>query len=176
MSAQAWFRAGQESAHGKQQEKRNPRVAAWSARSTVVRWMKFNFVGAIGIAVQFAVLFLLKSKLHFHYLVATGIAVEAALIHNFVWHERFTWADRVLPGEARVNRRRLAGWRLIWRAWLGRVLRFHLANGAVSMMGNIVVMGVMVGAEHMNYLVANGLAIALCSIANFLLSDGWVFE
>jgi len=33
----------------------------------------------------------------------------------------------------------------------------------------------MVGEGHMNYLLANGMAIALCSTANFLVSDGWVF-
>jgi putative flippase GtrA len=28
----------------------------------------------------------------------------------------------------------------------------------------------------MNYLLANAVAIALCSVANFLVSDAWVFE
>jgi putative flippase GtrA len=37
-------------------------------------------------------------------------------------------------------------------------------------------MKVMVGFGNMNYLVANGIAIALCSVANFLVSDTWVFE
>src|SRR5437016_606133 len=65
------------------------------APSTLLRWCKFNIVGGIGILVQFAALFLLKSVLHFNYLAATAIAVEAAVVHNFVWHEQFTWADRV---------------------------------------------------------------------------------
>jgi len=62
--------------------------------STLLRWCKFNFVGGIGIGVQFAALFLLKGVLHLNYLAATAIAVEAAVVHNFVWHEHFTWADR----------------------------------------------------------------------------------
>ena len=37
-------------------------------------------------------------------------------------------------------------------------------------------MKVMVGLGNMNYLVANGVAIGLCSVANFLVSDSWVFE
>ena len=28
----------------------------------------------------------------------------------------------------------------------------------------------------MNYLLANAIAITLCSVANFLVSEGWVFE
>lgn len=129
--------------------------------SKFVRLCRFNFVGGIGIGVQFAALFLLKSVFHLHYLAATAIAVEAAVVHNFVWHEQFTWADRVSPS---------------LRASLVRLLRFHLANGALSLLGNLALMKVMVGFGHMNYLLANAIAIALCSLANFLVSEVWVFE
>jgi putative flippase GtrA len=36
-------------------------------------------------------------------------------------------------------------------------------------------MRVMVGEGHMNYLAANGIAIVLCSVANFVVSDAWAF-
>lgn len=139
-------------------EKKSRRLIA---PSTLVRWCKFNVVGGIGILVQFAALFLLKSVLHFNYLAATAIAVEAAVAHNFVWHEQFTWADRVQPS---------------WSRSLTRLLRFNLTNGAVSILGNLALMKVMVGQGHMNYLLANAIAIALCSVANFLVSETWVFE
>ncbi|HKV80979.1 MAG TPA: GtrA family protein, partial [Candidatus Sulfotelmatobacter sp.] len=64
-------------------------------RDILLRWLKFNLVGGIGIAVQFAALFVLKGIFHFNYLAATALAVEAAVVHNFVWHEQFTWSDRV---------------------------------------------------------------------------------
>jgi len=137
-----------------------------SQPSTLLRWCKFNFVGGIGIAVQFATLFLLKSLLHFNYLAATALAVEAAVVHNFVWHEQFTWVDRIKPDRIRPS----------WRGSVSRFLRFNLANGAVSILGNLALMRVMVGEGHMNYLVANAIAITLCSLANFLVSNEWVFE
>ena len=59
-----------------------------------VRWLKFNFVGAIGIAVQMSAFALLEGALGVYYLSATALAVETAVLHNFVWHERFTWKDR----------------------------------------------------------------------------------
>jgi putative flippase GtrA len=133
--------------------------------STFVRWCKFNFVGGIGIGVQFAALFLVKSVMHFNYLAATAIAVEAAVVHNFVWHEQFTWADRMTLDCDKPR----------WRRSLPRLLRFNLTNGAVSILGNLALMKVMVGEGHMNYLVANGIAITLCSLANFLVSETWVF-
>jgi putative flippase GtrA len=129
--------------------------------STLLRWCKFNFVGGIGVAVQFAALYFLRSLLHFNYLFATAIAVEGAVIHNFVWHEQFTWADKVQPS---------------WSRSLPRLLRFNLTNGAVSILGNLALMKVMVGQGHVNYLLANGIAIALCSLANFLVSEKWVFK
>ena len=131
------------------------------SRTTLLRWCKFNLVGGIGIGVQFVALFLMKGVLGFDYLFSTVVAVEAAVVHNFVWHEQFTWADRVLPS---------------WRTFLIRLVRFNLTTGAVSILGNLALMKVMVGHGQMNYLLANGIAIALCSIGNFLVSDGWVFE
>jgi putative flippase GtrA len=162
-----------------------------------VRWCKFNFVGGIGIGVQFAALFLLNSALHLNYLAATAIAVEAAVIHNFVWHEQFTWADRTMLPKQRpgpVRQRCSSQWRRAFSAAKSlashrasapavlryapsfrRLLRFNLTTGAVSILGNLALMKLMVGQGHMNYLLANAIAITLCSLANFLVSETWVF-
>jgi putative flippase GtrA len=139
--------------------------------STFARWCRFNLVGGIGIVVQFAALLLLKSLLGFNYLVATTIAVEAAIVHNFVWHEQFTWVDRV-KGKAPES----SPGRPAWLPSFVRFLRFNVTTGAVSLLGNLALMKVMVGRGHMNYLLANAIAIVLCSAANFLVSDEWVFE
>jgi putative flippase GtrA len=132
-----------------------------NSKAMFVRWLKFNLVGGIGIGVQFAALFCLKGVLHLHYLVATVLAVELAVIHNFVWHEQFTWADRTTSDR---------------RNWFVRLGRFNLANGAVSILGNVLLMTVLVDWGHLHYLVASAIAIALCSVANFVVSDTWVFE
>jgi putative flippase GtrA len=138
-----------------------PGAAKHGAGSRLVRWCKFNLVGGAGIGVQFTALFLLKTVLQFDYLLATAIAVQAAVVHNFVWHEQFTWADRI-----EVSARRS----------VARFLRFNLTAGLMSIVGNLALMKVMVGFGGMNYLVANAIAIALCSVANFVVSDSWVFE
>lgn len=137
-----------------------------NSKAMFVRWLKFNFVGGIGIGVQFAALFLFKGVLHLHYLVATVLAVEVAVIHNFIWHEQVTWADRTMADRTIKGRRNS----------LARLVRFNLANGAVSILGNVTLMTVLVNWGHLHYLVANAIAIALCSVANFVVSDTWVFE
>jgi putative flippase GtrA len=136
-------------------------VIAESPSSIILRWLRFNLVGGIGIGVQIALLFLLKSVFGLNYLAATGVAVEVAVVHNFLWHERYTWVDRVRPS---------------WRKSLPRLLRFNLTNGAVSIGGNLALMKIMVGVGHVNYLAANAVAIVVCSVLNFLLSDAYVFE
>ncbi len=126
------------------------------------RWLKFNLVGAIGIGVQLATLWMLVHvRGRFNYLLATGLAVEIAVLHNFVWHHRFTWADRV-NGH--------------WRDMARRLLHFNLSNGAVSVIGNVVLMRLLAGGLHVPVLLANVVSIAACSLVNFLLSETLVFR
>jgi hypothetical protein len=47
------------------------------------RWVAFNAVGAAGIGLQLGALALLLHVAHLHYLAATALAVEAAVLHNF---------------------------------------------------------------------------------------------
>jgi putative flippase GtrA len=129
--------------------------------STLLRWLKFNAVGGIGIVVQLAALAVLRSWLKLDYLLATGLAVEIAVIHNFLWHERLTWADRpaVRPAHS-----------------LLRLVKFNGSNGAVSIVGNLVLMRLLVGELKFNYVASNLMAITLCSLVNFVLGDRFVFE
>ena len=127
------------------------------ANRTGVRWMKFNAVGAGGIVVQLLALAVLKSGLQLDYLFATALAVEAAILHNYLWHERFTWRDRTCAS-----------------SW-SRLAKFNLTTGLFSILGNVVLMRVLVGGAQLNYFVANILTIATCSIVNFVVSDRFVF-
>jgi hypothetical protein len=56
-----------------------------------------------------------------------------------------------------------------------RLLRFHLSNGAISILGSLLLMRWLVGRFGMSLLVTNLLTIAACSVGNFLASDRWVF-
>jgi putative flippase GtrA len=131
------------------------------ARQALGRWLKFNLVGGIGIGVQVAALATFRSLLHLDYLLATALAVEIAVLHNFFWHERFTWAER---RTARFTHSYV------------RLARFNASNGLVSMVSNLLLMRLLVGALGLNYFVANLTAIAMCSLVNFALSDCFVFR
>ena len=123
----------------------------------ILRWLKFNAVGAVGLAVQLGVLWLLERVAGVQYLLATVIAVEVAVLHNFVWHQLWTWRGR--PKES------------VWR----RLLRFHLANGLVSLVANFGLMALFVGGMGMRVMPANLLSVGLAGVLNFGLAEVWVF-
>jgi putative flippase GtrA len=122
-----------------------------------LRWLKFNAVGALGICIQLAVLALLRSGLGMNYLPATALAVEVTVLHNFFWHERFTWSDRKT------------------RDGFTRLLKFNLTTGFFSVAGNVAFTKLLVGTTGLNYLFANVISITACSVINFFLNDRVVF-
>ena len=125
--------------------------------NALVRWCKFNLVGAMGMVVQLGALAVINHCLPGHYLYASAAAMELALVHNFAWHLRYTWRDR------RDGSR------------FAQFIRFHLSNGMVSLVGNLVLMKLLVGGAHLPVLASNGIAILCCSIVNFSLGDQWAF-
>jgi putative flippase GtrA len=132
-----------------------------SWRAVGRRWLKFNLVGALGIGVQLAMLTALADGFHLNYLIATLLAVAAAVLHNFVWHERWTWAERTRARPSSV---------------MVRLARFNLTTGALSIVGNLGFMRLLVGQARLHYFSANLIAIAACSLINFLVSDRFVFR
>jgi putative flippase GtrA len=123
------------------------------------RFLRFNLVGVAGFALQIGALALLV-YLGVHYLAATAIAVEAAVLHNFLWHERWTWRDRPADGLGR----------------LARLWRFHALNGVISLAGNLLLMRLLVGSFAVPPVPANLLSVFACAIVNFFASDRLVFQ
>jgi putative flippase GtrA len=93
-----------------------------------------------------------------HYLAATAVALELTLLHNFVWHVKYTWRDRREPS-----------------ALPRQLLRFHLSNGLVSMLGNLAFMPLLVRGAGIPVVASNAIAILCCSLANFGVGNHWAF-
>ena len=128
-----------------------------AAMNLLARWWRFNLVGVIGFAVQMTALTLLRRICRTHYLPASAAAVELTLLHNFLWHLRFTWRDRIAKPMAQL-------------------VRFHLSNGLVSLVGNLLVVRLLVRNLHLPLLAANAIAVLACAVANFYLGDRWAFS
>ena len=130
-------------------------------KKTLLRWIQFNAVGGIGIVVQLAALAVFRSWLRLDYLLATGLAVEMAVIRQFFVARTF-----YLGGPAGL--RRLQS--------VVRLAKFNASNGAVSLAGNLLLMRVLVGGFQFNYVASNVVAVGVCSVVNFLLGDRFVFD
>ena len=127
------------------------------ARGGVKRFFRFSVVGAGGIAVQTVALAALLRFSSLHYLVATALAVELSVLHNFGWHKRWTWADRPASPTALV------------------LLRFNATNGVMSLAGNLLLMWALVTGLRLDPHAANLITIGVCSLVNFTLADRVVF-
>ena len=114
--------------------------------NTFIRWTKFNAVGLMGMLLQLTALSVFERCVPGHYLFASTAAVELAILHNFIWHLHYTWRDRI-DGSAR----------------LVPLVRFHLSNGLVSMIGNLAILRFLVQQVRLPLLIADSIAIVFCS-------------
>lgn len=122
------------------------------------RWIRFSAGGTYGSLLQLLALMILAKWWPLAW--ATSLAVEAAVLHNFIWHELYTWRDRHVRG---------------LRALLGRLVRFQMSNGLISIAGNVVLTSLL--HEHLGIpaVIANVMAIGLCGAFNFAASEWLVF-
>ena len=121
------------------------------------RPLAFAAVASGGFLIQMAIVAMLTRTTSIPAEAATAIGVELAILHNFLWHERWTWRDRIAAERPR------------------RFLDYQLATGCISLAGNIFVVGIAVRAYAVDPTAANVLAVAMMSVANYLAADRWVF-
>src|SRR5438093_366466 len=100
------------------------------------RVSRFITVGALGFAFQVAALAVLTTVAHWPWLPATIVAVELAVVHNFLWHERWTWRGAFASHQSSV---------LICESRATRFVRFNVMTGLTSIAGNAALMAVYVG-------------------------------
>jgi putative flippase GtrA len=120
------------------------------------RYARFFTIGVLGFIVQIGALWILTAVAQWSWLPATVASVELAIVHNYLWHQRWTWRDR--PGRA-----------------VARFCRFQMANGLASIAGNAALMALFTGLAGMPLVPANAAAVAVLSVANFIVADRWVF-
>jgi len=122
----------------------------------LARWVKFSVVGGMGLAIQLAALWAL-ARAGLPVALATALAVETAVLHNFAWHEGWTWRSLQHPSQR---------WSRLWR--------FHAATGAISIAANVGL--TLLFKAWMPLLVANLAAVAATAILNFVVAEFWVFR
>ena len=128
------------------------------------RFIKFGIVGATGVVVNLAVLYVGQEMLFNEVTQETlrlnlslSLAIFVATISNFFWNRRWTWHDRkaqrTVPVIVQFGQYALA-------CWVGIAVQFGLTN---------------LFALFLHYLLANLLAVVIASVFNFVANDLWTF-
>jgi putative flippase GtrA len=125
------------------------------------RLLRFAFAGLGGFILQISTLALLTEWLAVHYLPATIVSVEAAILLNFVWHERWTWRDR--PASTSSER---------WQ----RLARFNVLTGLTSIVGTALIASILVEGFSLSPVLANILSVAALGAVNFAGANALVFK
>jgi putative flippase GtrA len=115
---------------------------------------KFLIVGGLGTLVNTAVLVILYRLLHLALVVASALATELAIGHNFLWNDRWTFGRHGLS--------------------LNRFVRFNV----VSLGGQcvtVVTLWVLVQHTALHYLVANLIGIGLALVWNLAINMHWTW-
>lgn len=132
-------------------------------RQTFNRYIRFGIVGASGIVVDMAVLFLLSDPKMLAWNLSLGktLAAEVAMVNNFIWNEGWTFGD-------------ISAAQSHWRARLARFGKFNL----ICLVGiglSVWLLNLQVRWLALNVYLANLIAIVIVSFWNFgmNLKFGW---
>lgn len=123
----------------------------------LMRFARFALAGAGGFIIQVGTVAGLTEIMHVNYLIATLVAVEAAILSNFVWHHHWTFRDR-------------AG------SWLERLIRFNALNAMTSIFGSIFLTAFFVEVGGLHPVAANIASVVGLSVINFIGADRLVFR
>ena len=132
-----------------------------SPHGIIARFVRFTVAGSAGFVIQLAVVAAFTRLTTIHYLAATAIAVEAAILTNYWWHARWTWRDR--PASHARER------------WL-RLARFNALTAVTSIAGSVIVTVMLVESAGLSPILANAASVFILSLVNFIAAHTLVFR
>ena len=125
------------------------------------RFLRFCLIGGSGVVVNMGILWWLKS----HHILGTlrggAVAIECAIVNNFLWNEVWTFRDR-----SRLSPR--------LRDRLRRLAHFNVICGVGAAMNLAMLWGLSIKLGW-HYLLANLLAIVLVTCWNYGLNTSWTW-
>jgi putative flippase GtrA len=137
----------------------------WTAWLFKKRFMKFGTVGASGVVVNLAVLFVCQEFLFIaiespdmRLNASLAMAIFIATVNNFFWNRAWTWSDRFHNPDKHLV---LHFGQYALACWVGIVVQVVLTKLFVF---------------YFYYIVANAAAIVLASVFNFLVNNFWTFR
>ena len=120
--------------------------------------VRFCIVGATGVVVNTVLLAVLVGIARFGHVPASVLATEGSIMSNFLANDRWTFADRASK-----------------QSTLARFARYNLSSCGTLVL-TVSLLAALTIWFHIYYLLANLLAIAASTGANYLLSTRWTWR
>ncbi len=134
------------------------RIISWVRERILSKtFLKFNIVGAVGVAVNMGCFWALTEYLMIHHMVSGAVATEISIVNNFVLNHLWTFRDR--RGRMHV---------------LVRAAAFHISRllGLITTLGSLFILVDILGLPSLpSYFLSIGFGV----LANFYTSDVYVW-
>jgi dolichol-phosphate mannosyltransferase len=138
------------------------RLNFWRAKvPTVFRGTKFLLVAWLGMFVNTGYLYLFKGVLGIRIIPASLMAIEIAIIHNFIWFRHWAWKDR----QQKYH-----------QPFFKQLFKYNIATGLVDLFSNVTILWVLSTFFHVHYLLANICGMIAGPFIKFWLNDKFIFR
>ena len=120
----------------------------------------FQLIAWLGTLVNLGVLWLMHGRLKLPVLIAGGIAIEVAIIHNFTWNYFKTWKVRVkhtVPDYLRL------------------LVKYNLVTASIDFVVNLGILWLLTRYFGVYYLIANIIGQIFGPVFKFLANEFFIF-
>lgn len=121
-------------------------------------FIKYCFVGASGVFVNMGVLVILTRFFHLAIEYASPIAIETAIISNFVLNNIWTFRSRTVE-----------------TSLIKRFIRFHMVALTAGLVNYTTLLFLVYGLDLLD-IIANLIGIAAAMMVNYLLNSRWTWK
>ncbi len=125
------------------------------------RILSFQFIGWIGTGVNLAVLWLCYDVLSWPLLVSGALAIEVAIIHNFVWYYFWTWNDRVA---------------FTVRDFLTLFIRYNIFTAAIDFIIRLGILWILTEYYGVHYIISDIVGMFIAPLLKYITNDAYIFN
>jgi len=129
----------------------------------VFRGTRYLIVSWIGMGVNTALLYLFKGIWHIPIIPASVMAIEVAIIHNFIWYRYWAWGDRATVEGVRAP-------------FFQQLVYYNIATGMVDLVVNVSILWLLYKVFGVYYLIANIIGMILGPFIKFWVNEKLIFK
>jgi len=126
-------------------------------KSFLIRLIKFGIVGTSGIFINQGILILCVKYFNIDYRIGSLIAIETAIISNFLLNYHWTWNDR-------KSKKFVA------------FIKFNISSFITAFFLNWITLVFLTEVMNIQYWISNLAGIAVAAAVNFLISNFLIFK